>query len=336
MGYSEKMLREELLESNEFFDMLVDMIPSKLYISDNTGDDYNPKYHKVSKEDRKNAAKLSKRRKLDPESAETTTKLKERLEEHKASPRAPTSKVAATPSADNASRIEALRAKLHAKIAEKQGDRPKDPSAVSKRAARRMEKNRRKEEAIKKKANSAVNATKYKITPDANPARDLEHIDFGKLAGFEAASKNYLESNKSLKNLSKTKNLQKLLQDAEAKKQKLQELKRSTNEEDQQKAGSMLWKDVISEADGKRVKDDTKQLKRAIKKKEVAKKKSQKAWKSRLQVQKQHQKNKQSIRNHNLKHRKSGEKLSKKKIVENRPGFEGRKREFLNSPKTQQ
>mmetsp|Transcript_8716 Transcript_8716/g.14479 ORF Transcript_8716/g.14479 Transcript_8716/m.14479 type:complete len:126 (-) Transcript_8716:78-455(-) len=42
---------------------------------------------------------------------------------------------------------ELLRAKLHAKIASKQGNRPAD-GTISKRAARRAEKNKRREEAI--------------------------------------------------------------------------------------------------------------------------------------------------------------------------------------------
>lgn len=387
-----RQLEQELLEHNEFFDMLVDMIPSKLYISGSSGDDFNPKYFKGtssnenSKEARKVAAKAAKRRKLDPASVETTVKAKMRMEEEKegsasddeddsaadAEMKKPVSTAAAVvveaaPAAAAAtghSRIEALRAKLHAKIASKQGNRPaataENAETISKRAARRAEKNRRKEEAKKRGkststqvAASSSKTTVYKVTPvaAADPMQDLQTIDFGRLAGFDtinAKNKNYLETNKALQNLSKGKNLHKLLADAEAKRIKLEALKQSAAESDKAKAASMQWADTFKEADGVRVKDDPARLKKAIKRKDAVKRKSQKAWKARTDQVSEAAKNRQQIRQHNLKARvqggAAGANLSSKKIAEkpdqadkgrrlSRAGFEGRKQDFLNSPK---
>ncbi|CAB9522870.1 surfeit locus protein [Seminavis robusta] len=359
----------DLQDHNAFFDSLVDMIPSKLYIAGNSGDDYNPKYykgqHKENREARRAQQKASKRAKYDPSQSESTVQTKKRLEEEKEGdngvmPVMPTKAdkkngvvangVVVT---DNKSRIEALRAKLHAKIAEKSSNRPTDPSVVSKRAARRSEKQRRKEEAMKKKksASSKVHNNgkndKYTMAAStstgADPARDLEQIDFGRLTGLNAATPNY-KNNKALANLSTGKNLEKILADAEEKRLKLEELKRSDNPEDKEQLTKIQWSDALKEASGERVKDDPAKLKNKLKRKAAKKAKSQKAWKSRLDQTQQKMDERQKIRSHNLDKRKMGGKagsnLSKKRIEEEattkgrlRPGFEGKSHSFLNEGK---
>ena len=351
----EQELEEQLLESNEFFDLLVDMIPSKLYVAGQSGDDFNPKYFKGAseKEARKAAAKAAKRQKLDPAVSQST---KEVNTKGSAGDGVPSLQPAASQQTPGESRIEALRAKLHAKIASKQ-QRPASAETVSKRSARRAEKNRRKAEALKRKsasgstkANEATKNTSYTITPTtpaADPMQDLQHVDYGLISGLNTDTKtNYLEANKALS--SKGKNLHKLLADAEAKRQKLQALKNSSDAKDKEKAAAIQWSDTFKEADGVRVKDDPAKLKKAVKRKEAKKHKSQKAWKVRLEQQSETAKNRQQIRQHNLQTRKqggsAGANLSKKKIADpaeeekkgrrgGRAGFEGRKQDFLNSPK---
>jgi len=349
-----KQLEQELLEHNDFFDMVVDMIPSKLYVAGKSGDDFNPKYFKGQSDTRKAAAKAAKRQKLDPSEAKSTKEVNT----DGATGDVPAAKpVEFTP---GQSRIEALRAKLHAKIASKQ-QRPAgssgNPEAISKRAARKQEKERRKAEAKKRKkaATTATNPsnknTSYTITPTtpSDPMQDLQHVDFGLISGLNSdkSKSNYLQTNKALS--SKGKNLHKILADAEAKQKKLQALKNSTDEKDKQKAAAMQWSDTFKEADGVRVKDDPTKLRKMVKRKEVKKQKSQKAWKGRMEQQSEKAKNRQQIRQHNLTQRKqggaAGANLSKKKIVDEtekeggggrqqrRPGFEGRKQGFLNSPR---
>jgi DNA excision repair protein ERCC-4 len=255
------------------------------------------------------------------------------------------------------SRIEILRAKLQAKLIEKRGQRPSDPNAVSKRASRRAEKKKRQEEATKrkKKAHTHTDGTNnktYKIGETAgtdDPAADLAQLDFGRLAGLnKASSSNYRKTNKSLANLGKSKNLQKMLADAEAKQQRLEELKQSQKEEDKQKASKIEWSDAIKEAAGDRVKDDPVKLKKALKRQVAKKAKSAKAWKSRMDQTQQKIDERQKIRQHNLTKRKqggaTGANLSKKRIIPDddktpgkrggRAGFEGRKQEFLNKKKS--
>jgi hypothetical protein len=392
VAVSSQQLLQELSEHNDFFDMIVDMIPQKIYIAGNSGDDFNPsKYYKkqntTSKESRRAQAKASKRRKFNPTEAETTGVAKARLEnkgrDGETTTRLPQKRKDQTPAPDadvtaetpsvtttdteataaavvspKQSRIEALQAKLHAKIVAKQGLRPtnNNPDQVSKRAGRRAEKQRRKDEATKRKKSgnsktsdtttgTNASATNYKISSSAadnNPAQDLAALDFGRIAGLNTDNKdNYQKANKSLANLSKSKNLEKMLADAEAKREKLEELKKGS-EQDQAKFKTMQWSDTFKEADGQRVKDDPSKLKKALKRKVAKKTKSQKAWKSRVEQTSTSIGERQKIRTHNLTARMEGGKvgasLSKKRIVEkevkegrlSRAGFEGRKQEFLN------
>lgn len=380
--FQQRLLLSDLQDHNAFFDAMVDMIPQKLYIVEKNDDSYNPKYqkgqHKENREHRKAQIKAAKRAKFDPSLSETTVQAKKRVEEEKSGGKnfLPLKRQQVEPEGngeskndeeekvlpmDNKSRIEALRAKLHAKIAAKSGQRPTDPSVVSKRAARRAEKQKRKEEAMRKKksastkvdgrSNSSTNYTMGSDPKSADPKQDLAKIDFGRLTGLNPEKPNY-KNNKALANVNKGKNLEKILADAEQKRQKLEELKRSENEEDKEKLSKMQWSDALKEASGERVKDDPAKIKDKLKRKAAKKAKSQKAWKSRMEQTQQKMDERQKVRGHNLEKRKLGGKagsnLSKKKIVEvdetgkkkesrrlSRPGFEGKKQGFINDVKQQ-
>lgn len=391
----------ELAEHNHFFDMITEMLPHKASNRIESGpsndgatstESKKGKFHKEpgpeSKEGRraaakaaKAAAKAAKRRKLNSDGhdevsgvAPTSTEpLNDNSSDapHRAEADAdalesstPTANSEATP---EQSRIEALRAKLQAKLASLQkGDRP-SPEQVSKRAARRAEKRRRQQEQQQKQQKSATTGAAnalptYKLpsgTAGGGPAADLDiaaTIGFGRLTGIQTpragggggggSSQNYLEVNKALANVSKTKNLHKLLADAEAKKAKLDALKQSSDASDLKQAAKMQWSDAMQEAAGNRVKDDPSKIKKVLKKKVAKKKKSEKAWKSRMEQVQQAQDERQKQRTQNLharKHKGRGavggatatSKDDRSKAPPpgrrlSRPGFEGRKQEFLN------
>lgn len=423
-------LLAELNANNAFFDDLVDMIPAKLYVSGNTGDEaYNPKYHKgqhkESKEARRARNKESKLAKYDPNRAETTLQAKRR----KADEDAETSSVEGDDDDDKnndamdiaddheeeqddddgeaarvkklehskkqdedlfagldltgLSRIEILRTKLRAKIAAKRAERPSgdDSQTVSKRAARRAEK-RKKVEAAKqrnaaagghsdvgKRNGKGATGVVPRLTNDHDKAAaaktkvatvkdDLAGIDFGGIAGLQ--KKAYHEDNRSLANLhKKKKSLDRLLQEAQDKQQRLQELK-AGSDADKEKHKKLLWGDTLREATGERVQtNDPARIKQAMKRKANKKAKSAEAWKSRTDKTQGAMKERQSIRNSNLDRRKLGgataANLSKKRIVEDpksssaegggdgkkkrrlgphaeksRAGFEGKKQGFIN------
>ena len=474
-------LYRDLASNNSYFDGLVDMLPSKLYIAGNTGDEmYNPKYkrgqHKESKEARRARNKAARLQKF--QSPETTLEKKARLareeaemdmdgdssssddsdgemEGGKAGKKRRMKKNAAkkqqqqqqqqqqkgkkkagawaddsdddddddndggdmmmsddqpknnkksksvaggegnaadadadddeaAAQGEGGSRIEALRARLRAKIAERQSQRPggvQSPDAVSKRAARRAEKQRR-VEAAKKRADKGGStrvgkndAKKYKVS-DAelggtvvNTGRganggsreeDLAGVDFGGIAGLSKKA-TYLDNKSLAKSGGKKKSLDRLLADAEKKRDRLQELKAGT-EEDKEKAMRIQWGDTLKEASGERVRDDPALIRKAMKRKAKKKAKSAKAWEARTEQLKDAKDQKQKIRSHNLEKRKLGgtvaANLSKKRIVteedkdnegkkEKRPrlgpyagaggksraGFEGKRQAFINEAK---
>ena len=370
---SKKELLAELDESNDFFDMVVDMFPSQVYVSStlqNKGSSVMPintKYHKKGSEpaeqkiNRKAARKQAKRKKLDPAASESTTELVHRQQQERHGGSSSIQETvkntdkASKPTSEepkpHQSRIEALRAKLQAKIAQKQSNRPEsDPNQVSKRAARRAEKRKRQEEAkqraAKKGKSATINPSKtYELSSHANasPAQDLAQVDFGRLTGLNPKKSSDPSTRDILQNLTKPKNLHKILADAEAKREKLIQLKQQGEDD---KLAALQWKDTFQEADGTRVKDDPNKIKKVLKRKAAKKQKSQKAWQSRTEQSSSAAQDRLSIRNHNLSARKQGGKvganLSRKEIRKNEPeekkgraGFEGRKRDFLNKEKPQ-
>jgi hypothetical protein len=271
------------------------------------------------------------------------------------------------------SRIEALRAKLHSKLAEHRSRRPLDPSFISKRAARRAAKQLARDKKRQASSSSTMTrptgSTQYTLSSSttsavATPATDLAQMDFGRLAGLNPAPKNYA-NNKALANINKKKNLAKLVADAELKQKQLDEWKRSSDDADKAKHQKALWSDAIQEASGDRVKDDPVKLRKALKQKLVKKERSAKAWKTRIESTKQKLDERQRIRSHNLSQRKLGgslgSNLSSKKIVtaddekspsnkredgdnknetsarrpppSRRAGFEGKKKDYINNHK---
>jgi hypothetical protein len=175
---SKQHLLEELSEHNVFFDMIVDMIPSELSNAGNSGGDFSPsksKYHleKVVHDIQRSKESTGKcvqeapvgsfAKENDGKSKISSKEIRERWCEDSASSKKlfesgqdianqrPTT-TTTTPVNPKQSRMEELQAKLHAKIANKQGERPSiNSDQVSKRAARRVEKQRRRDEAAKRK-----------------------------------------------------------------------------------------------------------------------------------------------------------------------------------------
>lgn len=239
----------------------------------------------------------------------------------------------------NQSSIEALRAKLHAKIAEKRALRPEneDNSAViSKRAARRAEKKRRFEAKMRSnekyaKVNESSKRTKKvemggtkinTVTINNNSeskTEDLSGIDFGGIAGLKKVPT--FKDNKSLANTNgkNRKSLDTLLALAQKKKERLEELKAGTDE-NKEKAKRIIWGDTLKAATGEKNNNDPALLKKAIKRRAKKKVKSQEGWKVRMNQVKDNMDERQKIRSHNLDKRQlggaAGANLSHKRIEE--------------------
>ena len=357
-------LKKQLLGHNDYFDSLVNMIPSQVYNVPNSSanDEYhniNPKYHKgMSKESKETKRALQKAAKISKfENPETTvgSRIRKRQEEEEQRKNAADPAIP-TPDDGSLSRIEQLRAKLRAKIAEKQlANRPTalvsgeddTAGAISKRAARRAEKLKRIAAAKAKKATTtggksnviqqSLSANKKVPDPvivasEANKVEDdLAGIDFGSMAGF-VNTPNY-KNNKSLANLGKKKSLDRLLVEVEAKRKRLKELKESEDQIEREKASRIEWSEVLRDAASSKSKqqlNDPTLIKKALKRKAKQKASSAKSWEARTRQTEESVAERQKIRSHNLEKRKIGgtvaANLSKNKVVEEEPEKSSAKR----------
>lgn len=108
------------------------------------------------------------------------------------------------------------------------------------------------------------------------------------------------------------------LKAAEAKKARLASMDPEKRKEIEEKD---MWLNAKKRAHGERVRDDTSLLKKALKRKESAKKKSEREWKERLEGVQKGKEMRQAKREENIRKRK--EEKGAKKGGKARPGFEG-------------
>jgi len=336
-------LLSSLEQSNDYFDSLVEMIPSNFYKQPNDQrfeeDEMittkTSKYFKgtnkeslVAKKGRHKASKAS------MEESVTTSRVRSRQEDVEESVdigkiNSPHKKLKTNDSKEiRGSRIEALRTRLQEKIAERQKTSPLPKEGIiSKRAARRSEKIKRIEMAKARRAaggqqSAQQNSNKEKKNLNAvtgtksqalevpaddikiPPKEDLDTVDFNKLAGLSKPAPAY-KNNKSLANIGKKKSLDRLLAEAEQKQKRLKELKEGDTS-DQAEAAKILWNDAIKEATGERLNDNPAAIRKKLKRKQKQKEKSVKNWASRVEKVEEAKNERQKIRNHNLEKRKLG------------------------------
>lgn len=123
-----------------------------------------------------------------------------------------------------------------------------------------------------------------------------------------------------------------LLKKLEKEKELLEKLKGTP--EGEEKIKQIELKRAFQKAQGEKVKDDPKRLKKTMKVTKKKKQKSAEEWAKRKEIQRKEmeerqQKRKQNIRDH-LNAKKERRMASRKRKDTKRPGFEGKKRAFLN------
>ena len=142
---------------------------------------------------------------------------------------------------------------------------------------------------------------------------------------------------------SKVRRLKRMLQEAEKKKKRLVELKQQ-GEDGVKRAHAEQWNDVVKGVSGEKIFEDTRKLRKALKRKEQAKAKSAVEWKDRIDKLSLTKSAKIEKREKNIANRNGREyretfedetvapKSRGKKNEKNAPraGFEGKKIEFLN------
>jgi len=161
---------------------------------------------------------------------------------------------------------------------------------------------------------------------------DIQSLEF---ASFDTSSGAPVPE--YLKNRKKKPSRARLLQIAQENKKAL-EAKKNTPE-GQKVIEEHAWDTMLKKASGEKVKDDIGKLKKTVKREEAKKKKSKKEWEQRVSLQKKSQADAQAKRKTNLEERKQTKKDKKMGITKKktkgkagpgRPGFEGKKRQFIN------
>lgn len=317
-------LRERLASHSNCFDSLLELIPPKYYFDDNEEGQgkkfYKNKQNKAPKQAVKEASKKAKLSRLDPSNhksvielqAESSCKISERKNDEP------------YVSVENleCSNIGNLRVKLHERI-ELLKKKRKATSSVNTNTDKPSKKAKRKSKEQKniKKVKSGLDFGKFNGKEFGNSKKLITNHD-GKVvfSKFDFTT-DVTKTQQSKEGKVKKKNYKKLLEDAENRKKKLQEIKVTDAEKAKEIVEEAAWKKALGKSEGLKQKDDPALLRKAIKCKENQKKKHQKKWKERNEKQKRLMKERQEIRQNNIKERIEKKKKNNMKKGGRTPGF---------------
>jgi len=352
-------LASRIEEHAKLIDAFVDLIPPQYYfpIEHNNIDHKFAKHknQKAPKQEIKDATKKAKKMlkisKLDPNEAQTVTQLqkkKKQQEEDEESGEeeedesqeeedeeeedevedaitieAPTNGLLGSlllSAKTGEANADELRKKINARIEELRKKRKAD-EVVGKHKDKQQKKKQKTEEKPKQTPPKEVKEKKV-VKKKPEEKVDLQFGTFDFAAGKPIPT--YLVNKKK----SKKKSPEALLKEAE----QLQELRKNIKGTEEEK--KLVYKNLIAKAEGAKVKDNPKLLKKSIKKVHKIKEKKAKAWQERKEQTVQQQKDKQKQRSQNIKEhlqKKIDKKLSKKTSkAPSRAGFEGKKKDYIN------
>ena len=320
----------------EFFDKLIELIPARFYLPDETEKKWFPGLSKAQKAraKRKTTENLKKARRdrLDPEKSSLTTLdlLKQKIEKEKklsnvvaddgdddddddSEEETDHNKKARTDSVT----YEELRQRLHRKIDELKGGRGGSDRPRSHEKRKKIVPNKRKRESSSVEESKAADKGKGKMDVE-EAAKDLT-FGYVKIDDDEEHGKD-----KKKRRVSKSRELERAL--------KLEAAKKDP-EKGEVIAKKHSWQAATSRAAGIKVHDDPKLLKQSIHKEKKRHEKNAEKWKERVKGQQKVRVEKQQKRSGNIAERIEQNKMRKiakreKKLL--RPGFEGRKEGFVN------
>ncbi|KAG2334764.1 hypothetical protein Bca4012_000240 [Brassica carinata] len=329
---SESDIKSMAHQHAEFFDKLIELIPARFYLPDETEKKWFPGLSKAQKAraKRKTTENLKKARRdrLDPEKSALTTLdlLKQKIEKEKKlshvvadddddseEEEADNNKKARTDSVT----YEELRQRLHRKIDELKGGRGGSDRPRSHEKRKKIVPNKRKRESGSVEESKAADKGKGKMDVE-EAAKDLT-FGYVKIDDDEEHGKD-----KKKRRLSKSRELERAL--------KLEAAKKDP-EKGEVIAKKHSWQAATSRAAGVKVHDDPKLLKQSIHKEKKRHEKNAEKWKERVEGQQKVRVEKQQKRSGNIAERIEQNKMRKiakreKKLL--RPGFEGRKEGFVN------
>ncbi|XP_010452423.1 PREDICTED: surfeit locus protein 6-like isoform X2 [Camelina sativa] len=344
-------------EHTGFFDKLIEFIPARFYLADETERKWFPGLSKSQKARAKKITnsnlKKARRDRLDPYKSALTTvdllkrklekekrislkqKLKkkkddlrrQKLELEKAGIELPEDdseeeiEVDEEKDDDKSVTYEELRQRLHRKIDELKGGRGGSDRPRSHEKRKKTLPNKRKRDTVSEEKTVADNKAADKGKGKLDVEEAAKDLTFGyvKIDDDEEHGKE-----KKKRRLSKARELERAM--------KLEADKKDPEKGDVI-AKKHSWKAATSRAAGIKVHDDPKLLKQSIHKEKKRQEKNAEKWKERIEGQQKFKVEKQQKRSGNIADRIEQNKLRKiakreKKLL--RPGFEGRKEGFIN------
>eukprot|EP01126_Amoeba_proteus_P001286 TRINITY_DN10362_c0_g1_i3.p1 TRINITY_DN10362_c0_g1~~TRINITY_DN10362_c0_g1_i3.p1 ORF type:complete len:361 (+),score=119.13 TRINITY_DN10362_c0_g1_i3:133-1215(+) len=349
-------LPDRISQHRQYFEGMIKLIPHNVYIpkiqDENTHWDrrFKKKMTPEEMQDRNYTRKMNKLKKYD---VEEDAGDKEQASEDGEKQDEP--QIEIIPGfVNSSSNPEELKRRLHGKIEEMKKKRKADDSdnLGNPRKKRKLEKEKKKktrtpkqkptspalpprEDLMSRRASEAIQSREdndfgKKDNHSLNLGKKDNHsLDFGY---FDMSSGKpvpmYLKQEKK-KGPSKIS----LLQQAQERRQRLEELKGT--EKGEKLAEEEGWDNMFKKLENKKVKDDIKKIKKSIKQQQSKKKKSSKEWAARIQAQQKRQEEQQKKRQQNIEKRKQhrlDNKTGSKKAPK-RPGFEGKKSQFINKDK---
>ena len=323
---------EKIYESvkclSEYFTSVVNTIPAKYYVP-NFEQDHNSfngsKKNKSKLLNKKLLNKKAKFHKLDPSKHKSIQELQEEVErkEQEALKDRDESefmnhiKVSSVPSTS----LEELREKLHAKMKELRGKRKLPPTVDKRLALKKARLDRKVKENIKNKKRNEMKNLKNVVGLNENISEngptlknERGEVVFSK---FDFAS----GSTENNKKKTKKKNMYQLLEIAEKKKEKINQMKSEDISKAKQVEKEISWDNALKKSEGIKIKDDPKLLKKSIKRKEKLKEKSRIKWAEREETVQRKKEEKQRLRKEHLKERREGKSKKLKKSKRKKPGF---------------
>lgn len=319
-------LQNRLKEHSTYFNSLVRLIPAKFYLPDDEEEKSN-KYHKnrgkaAPKQEIKEASRKAKKKRLDPNHAKNVVELQEQPEtvdndsdgsdsEDDGNNNSRRFSVEKVPSG----KISDLRARLHERLQVMQGKRKPTSEKHSKRPMKKMKSEVKSDN---KKMNEISQTKKDKASKDRRPltgskvTNDQGEVVFSKF--------DFMERSKNPKHGSKARNYKNLIAKAETRQKKIEELKGTDANKARELVEKHAWRAALEKAEGNKIKDDPKLLKKSLKRKEKMKARSKKQWDERKDQQNKQMADKQKRRQKNLKERAEGKKKKGGK-GKHKPGF---------------
>lgn len=306
-GVDMDIVKEEASGFDKWVTGLVDLIPTQVYISK----DMLP-----SNGDDKKLTKTEKRkRRLNPETCLTTSKLAfMNMEDSKSFVSKDEDSVVR-----NAVNPEDLKAKLDAKlkeIRENQNRTTTNRTEDEQNAIRQKRKAKKEKQKKMKKAKTVVeNGMNGMKSPDRKITGQSGKVIFNKFDLIQDPIEKEKSANKKKAPLAVRAAL------AEKKEKRLQELEEENPEKAEAKKDKIRWQNAETRLKGDKVRDDATLLRRSLKRKEKAKEKSAQKWAERNEKIETQKKQKQDKRKENIKKRTEQKKSKKGTKPRGKPGF---------------